>query len=122
MSISVGVDAVTFNIARVLTSALIAGVIGVFVSMAGEKYKIPNRPLWFLVAAAVLGAALGAFFAGWASLKVSLLAGICMALGGGVLAFQNGGAYKRAASLAGGIALVAAGLAWLAWNLYLMFR
>ena len=74
MSISVGVDAVTFNIARVLTSALIAGVIGVFVSMAGEKYKIPNRPLWFLVAAAVLGAALGAFFAGWASLKVSLLA------------------------------------------------
>ena len=86
MSISVGVDAMTFNIARVLTSAGIAGVVGVFAFMAGEKYKIPDGRLRFLVVVAVLAAGLGAFFAGWASIKLSLLAGICMVLGGVVLA------------------------------------
>jgi|SRR4026207_1145377 len=121
MSISVGVDAVTLNIARVVTSAAIAGVVGGCAFMAGEKYRIPNGPLWFLVAVAVVVAGLGAFFAGWASIKLSLLAGICMALGGGALALY-GFTDKRAASLGGGIALLAAGTAWLAWILYLMFR
>ena len=122
MSITVGVDPVTFNIARVLTSAVFAGIGGVVVLVAGEKFKIPKRLLRLLVAVAALGAAIGTFYAGWASIKLSLGFGIGMAILGASMAFEKAAASKGAARLGGALALLATGTAWVAWNAYSMFR
>ena len=122
MSITVGVDPVTFNIARVLTSAVFAGIGGVVVLVAGEKFKIPKRLLRLLVAVAALGAAIGTFYAGWALIELSVLFGIGMAILGASMAFEKAAASKGAARLGGALALLATGTAWVAWNAYSMFR
>jgi len=122
MSIIVGVDSVTFNIARVLTSAVIAGIGWLVVLMAGEKFKIPKGLLRILAPVAALSAGLGTFFAGWASIKLSLCVGISMIIVGALLSFEKGATNKSVARLGGAIALLVTGTAWLAWNLYLMFR
>ena len=117
MSITVGVDSVTFHISRVLTSAVFVGIGAVVALMAGEKAKIPKSPLWFLVALVGLGAGLATFLAGWASVKVSIGVGLGMMIFGVSLGFDKG-----AARLGGAIALLAAGTAWVGWNIYLMVR
>jgi len=122
MSIVVGVDSVTFLISRVLTSAVFVGIGGVVAWMAGEKLRMPKRPLWFLVALVGLGAGLAAFLAEWASIKLSLGVGLGVMILGASLAFEKGAANKGIARLGGAIALLAAGAAWAGWNVYLMFR
>ena len=122
MSITVGVDPVTFFVARVLTSAVFVGIGGLVALLAGEKVKIPKRPLWVLVALVGLGAGLGSFWAGWASVKLSLCIGLGVMIFGASLAFEKSATSKGAARLAGAIALLAGGAAWVGWNGYLMFR
>ena len=117
MSVTVSVDPVTLYISRGLTSAVFAGIGAVVALMAGEKAKMPKRPLWFLVALVALGAGLASFLAGWASVKLSIGVGLGMVILGVSLARDKG-----AARLAGGIALLAAGAAWVGWNVYLMVR
>jgi hypothetical protein len=122
MSITVGVDPVTFFVARVLTSAVFVGIGGLVALLAGEKVKIPKRPLWVLVALVGLGAGLGSFLAEWASVKLSLCVGLGVMIFGASLAFEKGATSKGPARLAGAIALLAVGAAWVGWNGYLMFR
>ena len=122
MSITVGVDSVTFLVARVLTSAVFVGIGGLVALLAGEKVKMPKRALWVLVALVGLGAGLASFLAEWASIKLSLGVGLGMMIFGASLAFEKGAMSKGAARLGGAIALLAVGAAWVGWNGYLMFR
>ena len=122
MSITVGVDSVTFLVTRVLTATVFVGIGGVVALVAGEKVKVPKRPLWVLVALVGLGAGLASFLAEWASIKLSLCVGLGMMFAGASLAFEKGAMSKGAARLGGALALLAAGAAWIGWNGYLMFR
>jgi hypothetical protein len=117
MSITVAVDSVTFLISRVLTAAVFVGIGAVVALMAGEKARLPKKPLRFLVALVGLGAGIAAFLAGWASVKVSIGVGLGMMIFGISLGFDKG-AERRG----GPIALLAAGAAWVGWNIYLMIR
>lgn len=122
MSIVVGVDPVTFNIARVLTAVVLGGIGGLVVLLAGEKLKMSKGLLRPLVAVAALAAGLGAFWAEWASIKLSLGVGIGMMILGASLAFEKDAAKKGAARIGGALVVLVAGTGWLAWNAYLMFR
>jgi hypothetical protein len=122
MSITVGVDSVTFNIVRVLTAVSIGGIGGLAMLLAGEKFRISSRLLRPLIAVSALGTGLGAFLAAWASIKLSLCFGIGIMILGASLAFEKGAMKKGVARWGGAIALLAAGASWLAWNSYLMFR
>jgi len=58
------VDALTFNIVRILTSSAIAGVAGAFAAVAADKLKIWDRLLWPFIVVVSLGAGIGSFIAG----------------------------------------------------------
>jgi len=122
MSITVGVDPVTFLVARVLTSAVMAGIGGFVALLAGERAKAPKRPLWAAVALVGLGAGLASFWAEWASVKLSLGIGLGVMVVGATLAFERGATTHGPAKRVGAIALFAVGTAWVGWNGYLMFR
>ncbi len=122
MSITVGVDPVTFFVARVLTSAVFVGIGGVLAWAAGEKVKVPKRPLWVLVALVGLAAGLASFLAEWASLKVSLGVGLGAAVLGASLAFDKDGSSNKVATRLMGAALLAVAVAWVGWNGYVVFR
>jgi len=122
MSITVGVDSVTFNIARVLTAVSLGGIGGIAVMLAGEKVKLSRGLLRPLAAVAALGAGVGSFLAEWASIKLSLCIGLGMMILGASFAFEKGAMKKGVARLGGAILLLVAGAAWVAWNCYLMFR
>jgi hypothetical protein len=122
MSITIGVDPVTFLVSRVITSAAFMGIGALVALIAGEKMKIPRLPLRFLVAFVGLGTGLATFLAEWASIKLSILVGLGVMIFGASLAFEKSATRKGAARLAGGIALLAAGAGWVGWNVYLMFR
>ena len=122
MSIVVDVDPVTFNITRVLTSAVMGGIDGFVVLLAGEKFKVSKGVMRLLVAIAALAAGFGSFWAGWASIRISLVIGIGMMIVGASLAFEKGSAKKGIGQVAGALALLVTGTSWLGWNSYLMFR
>jgi hypothetical protein len=122
MSITIGVDPVTFLVSRVITSATFMGIGALVALMAGEKMKIPRLPLRFLVALVGLGTGLATFLAEWASIKLSMLVGLGVMVFGFSLAFEKSATRKGVASIVGGIALIAAGAAWVGWNGYLMVR
>jgi hypothetical protein len=122
MSITIGVDPVTFLVSRVITSAAFMGIGALVALIAGEKLKIPRLPLRFLVAFVGLGTGIATFLAEWASIKLSILVGLGVMIFGASLAFEQSATSKGAARLVGGIALLAAGAAWVGWNVYLMFR
>lgn len=114
-------DALTVTITRVLTAGLIAPVAGALCWAAVERSRLSPRLRSALIFGTALATGILSFVLAWASVKLSLLAGLSLGIVGVVLISYSDASIPRALRILSGIVLAAGGFGWCVWLIYAIF-